>query len=232
MSNNTLVFGQIYNFQVNLINTNRWLNVFVVFLYFENERFFPVSRITYRTLLYGVDLMDEKDLIRKAKKGDTLALSKLLQQNYSFLVKYLMKVTLHPQIAEDLTQETMMKCIEKIQLYNGESKFSSWLITIATNLFIDQQRRKKREKNWLEQEQALRKMKWNAANMNEEWTDVLDVLAQISEEIRMPIVLKHYYGYSYEEIGKMMGIAEGTVKSRVSNGLKSVRKELAELEGV
>ncbi|GIO23037.1 RNA polymerase sigma factor SigY [Oceanobacillus sp. J11TS1] len=175
--------------------------------------------------------MDEKDLIRKAKKGDTLALSQLLQQNYSFLVKYLMKVTLHPQIAEDLTQETMMKSIEKIQLYNGESKFSSWLITIATNLFIDQQRRKKREKKWLEQEQALRKMKWNAANMNEEWIDVLDVLAQIKEEIRMPIVLKHYYGYSYEEIGKMMGIAEGTVKSRVSNSLKSVRKELAEREG-
>jgi len=174
--------------------------------------------------------MDEKDLIQKAKKGDTLALSKLLQQNYSFLVKYLMKVTLHPQIAEDLTQETMMKCIEKIQLYNGESKFSSWLITIATNLYIDQQRRKKREKSW--QEQALRKMKWQAGNRNEEWADVLDVLAKINEEIRMPIVLKHYYGYSYKEIGEMMGIAEGTVKSRVSNGLKSIRKELSENERV
>ncbi|MDQ0232586.1 RNA polymerase sigma factor SigY [Metabacillus malikii] len=172
--------------------------------------------------------MDEKELIQKAKKGDTLALSKLLQQNYSFLVKYLLKVTLHPQIAEDLTQETMMKSIEKIQLYNGESKFSSWLITIATNLYIDQQRRKKREKSW--QEQALRKMKWQASNMNEEWADVLDVLATINEEIRMPIVLKHYYGYSYKEIGKMMGIAEGTVKSRVSNGLKSIRKELSEHE--
>ncbi|HWJ79245.1 MAG TPA: RNA polymerase sigma factor SigY [Niallia sp.] len=175
--------------------------------------------------------MDEKDLIRKAQKGDTLALAKLLQQNYSFVVKYLMKVTLHPQIAEDLTQETMMRCIEKIHLYNGESKFSSWLITIATNLFIDQQRKKKREKKWVEQEQVLRKMKWNVANRNEEWTDVIDVLAQINVDIRMPIVLKHYYGYTYEEIGKMMGIAEGTVKSRVSNGLKSVRKGLAEREG-
>ena|SRR5699024_6729514 len=174
--------------------------------------------------------MDEKDLIQKAKKGDTLALSKLLEQNYSFLIKYLMKITLHPQIAEDLTQETMMKSIEKIQLYNGKSKFSSWLITIATNLFIDQQRRKKRETKWLEQEQALRKMKWKVANQGEEWIDVIDVLAQIDEKTRMPIVLKHYYGYSYKEIGKMMGIAEGTVKSRVSNGLKMVRKELAELE--
>lgn len=174
--------------------------------------------------------MDEKDLIKQAKKGDTLALSKLLEQNYSFLVKYLMKITLHPQIAEDLTQETMMKSIEKIQLYNGKSKFSSWLITIATNLFIDQQRKKKRETKWVEQEQALRKMKWNVANQNEEWIDVIDVLAQIDEKTRLPIVLKYYYGYSYKEIGKMMGIAEGTVKSRVSNGLKMVRKELAEHE--
>ena len=45
--------------------------------------------------------MDEKDLIKQAKKGDTLALSKLLEQNYSFLVEYLMKITLHPEIAED-----------------------------------------------------------------------------------------------------------------------------------
>lgn len=174
--------------------------------------------------------MDDKDLIQQAKNGDTLALSKLLEQNYSFLVKYLMKITLHPQIAEDLTQETMMKSIEKIQLYNGKSKFSSWLITIATNLYIDQQRKKKRETKWVEQEQALRKMKWHVANQNEEWTDVLDVLAQIDDKIRMSIVLKHYYGYSYKEIGKTMGIAEGTVKSRVSNGLKMVRKELAEHE--
>lgn len=174
--------------------------------------------------------MDEKDLIKQAKKGDTLALSKLLEQNYSFLVEYLMKITLHPEIAEDLTQETMMKSIEKIQLYNGKSKFSSWLITIATNLFIDQQRKKKRETKWVEQEQALRKMKWKA-NQNEEWLDVIDVLAQIDEKTSLPIVLKHYYGYSYKEIGKMMGIAEGTVKSRVSNGLKMVRKELAEHEG-
>jgi len=175
--------------------------------------------------------MDEKELILKAKKGDSLALSTLLQQNYSFLIKFLMKITLHPQIAEDLTQETMLKCIEKIHLYNGQSKFSSWLITIASNLYIDQQRKKKRENNWKEQEQALRKMKWEAAKMNDEWSDVIDALAQINEEIRMPIVLKHYYGYSYEEIGQMMGIAAGTVKSRVSNGLKNLRKEMAKHEG-
>lgn len=207
------------------------LKLIKVILVIEMNDFYWIVVLDIDQKWFGVDGMDEKDLIRKAKKGDSLALSTLLQQNYSFLVKYLMKITLHPQMAEDLAQETMMKCIEKIQLYNGQSKFSSWLITIATNLYIDSQRRKKREKSWQEQEQALRKMKWQAGQMNEEWLDVIDTLARIHEDIRTPIVLKHYYGYSYEEIGEMMGIAEGTVKSRVSNGLKKLRKELTEREG-
>ncbi|MEX2104811.1 MAG: RNA polymerase sigma factor SigY [Bacilli bacterium] len=175
--------------------------------------------------------MDELELIKQAIRGDSLALSMLLQQNYSFIIKYAMKMTMNPQIAEDVTQETMMKCIERIHLYNGQSKFSSWLITMATNLYIDQLRKKKSEHNWREQEQTLRKMKWHVGTMNEEWTEVLDALSHMSEEVRVPIILKHYYGYSYDEIGQMIGIAEGTVKSRVSNGLKNIRRELANGEG-
>ncbi len=170
---------------------------------------------------------DEQDLILQARQGDTMALSLLMQKHYSFLVKYLIKVTLNPSLAEDLTQETMIRCIEKIHLYNGTSKFSSWLITIATNLYIDDLRKKKRERNWQEQEQALRKMRWQAARSQEEWPLVLDALGHLSEEVRMPIILKHYYGYSYEEIGNILNLAIGTVKSRIHNGIKSLRKELS-----
>jgi RNA polymerase sigma-70 factor (ECF subfamily) len=169
---------------------------------------------------------DEQELIRQAVRGDAVALSLLLQQHYSFLMKYLIKITLNPPLAEDLTQETMIKCIEKIRLYNGTSKFSSWLITIATNLYIDDLRRKKREQNWQMQEQALRKMRWQAAHQQEDWPDVLDALGHLSEDVRVPIILKHYYGYSYEEISDILQIAKGTVKSRIHNGLKSLRKEL------
>jgi RNA polymerase sigma-70 factor, ECF subfamily len=170
----------------------------------------------------GSTSLEEKELIRQAIRGDSLALSMLLQQHYVFLIKYLMKVTLNKQLAEDLTQETIIKCIEKIKLYNGQSKFSSWLITIATNLFIDHQRRKKREKLW--QEQALRRMRWQTEQKNEDWPLVLETLGELPQEVRIPVILKHYYGYSYGEIGSMLDIAEGTVKSRVHNGLKQIRK--------
>jgi RNA polymerase sigma-70 factor, ECF subfamily len=168
--------------------------------------------------------MDER--IKKAQKGDHSAFASLFKENYNFLVKYLMKITMNPDTAEELAQETMVKCVQKINLYNGKSKFLSWLIAIATNTYIDQCRKKKREKNWIDQEEIVRKLKWQIESRNEEWNDALTALGKLSEDVRIPIILKHYYGYSYEEIGELMKISAGTVKSRVHNGLKTVRREL------
>jgi len=174
----------------------------------------------------GEMYLGEKDLIERAKRGDSEAFALLFKENYSFLVKYLIKVTMKPDVAEDLAQETMIKCIEKIKLYNGKSKFSSWLITIATNLYIDSLRRKKRETSWKNQERVLQKMKWRIESHNEDWNDALKVLGNLPEEMRISVVLKHYYGYSYLEISEMLGIAQGTVKSRIHNGIVAIRKEL------
>jgi RNA polymerase sigma-70 factor, ECF subfamily len=165
-------------------------------------------------------------LIKSAKEGDHLAFAMLFKENYPFLVKYLMKITMNPDTAEELAQETMTKCIQKIHLYNGQSKFSTWLISIATNTYIDQCRKQKRERNWKGQEEVFRKLKWHFESRNEEWNDTLEALGKLPEAVRVPIVLKHYYGYSYDEIGEWMSLSAGTVKSRVHNGIKSVRREL------
>lgn len=172
--------------------------------------------------------MEERESIRRAMRGDRTALSLLLQQHYDFVYKYLLKITLNPTRAEDLTQDTMIRCIEKIKLYNGTSKFSSWLITMATRLMIDQSRRSKREKLWQDEQQAmsLRQMQWQAGSRNEAWPDVLNALSELPQESRIPVILKHYYGYTYDEIGEMLDIAEGTIKSRVHHALKQLRKEL------
>jgi RNA polymerase sigma-70 factor, ECF subfamily len=174
----------------------------------------------------GVSKVDDKNLIKMAMKGDATAFGLLFHENYPFLVKYLIKITMSLDLAEEIAQETMAKSIEKIHLYNGKSKFSSWLITIATNQYIDQLRKNKREQNWQIQEQALRNIKWRFESRNEEWNDALSALGKLSEEVRIPIILKHYYGYSYDDIGNMMKIAPGTIKSRIHNGIIAVRKEL------
>ncbi|WP_210364697.1 RNA polymerase sigma factor SigY [Bacillus sp. REN3] len=170
--------------------------------------------------------MNEIELIRSAKKGDHRSFAILFRSHYPILVKYLMKITMNPDLAEDIAQEAMAKCVEKIHLFSGKSKFSSWLITIATNIYIDQQRRKKREREWNEGEAAIRRLQWQMESRNEEWTDALAALGKLGEEMRIPLVLKHYYGYSYDEIGETLNIASGTAKSRVHHALLAVRREL------
>ncbi|MBN6887681.1 RNA polymerase sigma-70 factor, ECF subfamily [Cytobacillus horneckiae] len=174
--------------------------------------------------------MNEAKIIKKAKKGDHLAFASLFQQHYPILYKYLLKVTMNPDLSEELAQETMAKAIEKLPLFKGKSKFSTWLISIATNKYIDYHRKEKREKDWISDEEAYRKLKWRMESYNEDWNDALTELGKLSEGVRIPIILKHYYGYSYDEIGEMMNISAGTVKSRVHNGLTAVREGLNILE--
>jgi len=169
--------------------------------------------------------VDEAILIEQAKRGDSIALASLLQANYPMVVKYLTKITFDPHFAEDLAQETMIKCIHKIGLYNGKSKFSSWLITMATRLHIDEWRKRKREKEWQASEANIRKIQWQAAAMDEQWSETLDIIGKLPQEVRTAIVLKHYHGFSLEEIAEMMGVPVGTVKSRIHNGIKAARKE-------
>ena len=60
-----------------------------------------------------VQSLGENEFIRPAMLGDTAALSQLLQQHYAFVYKYLVKITLNPTQAEDLTQETMADVSKK-----------------------------------------------------------------------------------------------------------------------
>lgn len=171
-------------------------------------------------------LTDEPLWKRARKDGGAMAV--LLQEHYAFLYKYMLKVTMNRTLAEDLVQDTMVKAIENIGSYQGRSKFSTWLISIGTRLYLDNRRRHTRERQWREQEQAqaLRALKFEALSSGSDWPEAMDALAALEEDVRLPILLKHYYGYTVEEIAGWMNVPAGTIKSRIHNGLKRVRKEM------
>jgi RNA polymerase sigma-70 factor (ECF subfamily) len=73
-------------------------------------------------------------------------LAEKLREHYGMVFHYLLKVTMDRTLAEDLTQETMIRAIEKIGAYDDRFKFSTWLITMGTRLFLDQLRKSKRER--------------------------------------------------------------------------------------
>lgn len=178
----------------------------------------------------NVPQSDDEQTIRLAVRGDDHALASLLRDNYTVLYRYLLKITMNKTMAEDLAQDTMLRAIERIRTFGHKSKFSTWLISIATRLYMDEMRKKQRERKWQTEEQAMFALRFDAATRQDDWPDALDALGALNYDIRVPILLKHYYGFDYEEIARWLDIPIGTVKSRLHNGLKQLRKELSDDE--
>jgi RNA polymerase sigma-70 factor (ECF subfamily) len=170
--------------------------------------------------------MDD-NLIQRAINGDQNALAGLLYNNYEFVFKFMVKLTYNKSLSEDLTQETMIRAIEKINLFvPGKSKFSSWLITLAKNIYVDHLRKYKHEQNLFSLDDLLPQFEIHTGEDSDSVRNMLEALRRLSDDIRIPIILKHYYGYSYDEIAAIMAKPPGTVKSRIHNGIGLLRKEL------
>lgn len=170
---------------------------------------------------------EDEVIIRKALAGDEDAFATLFQRYYSFLLKYLLKLTLDEEVSRDIAQETMLKCYTNLAAFKAEGKFSTWMISIASRLYIDQLRKQKQERKWMDQlkHTLSRQLVWQASSEGVEWSEVFSYFNQLDADVRVPILLHHYYGYSYDEVAKIVGIRPGTVKSRVHNGIKYLRKE-------
>lgn len=172
-------------------------------------------------------LLLEEKLIVLAQKGDKKALEKLLQSNYSILKGYLLKITMNEALADDLTQETMMKAIMKINKYKPTGKFSTWLITIGTNLFRDKLRKDKKlffsdkivSNNHVDSLEDLVMMKTDIKKIK-------SIIDGLPYEKRMVFILKHYYDYSYNEISEILKCPIGTVRSRLHYCIKEIRLQM------
>ena len=172
--------------------------------------------------------MDDTTLIRQAQCGDQVALARLLQQHYLPVKKYLVTITFDRSLAEDLTQETMIRAIERIGQFQGRSRFSTWLFSIATRQYLDWLRRQKRQRQ--AEARVADELRLAEAELAPEVSRLMAQVAALPREVALPVVLKHYYGYTYEEIAEWMDIPVGTVKSRIFNAVRTLRRGLGEDE--
>lgn len=214
-----------------LLSSGKIIPLFFYFFFKKFERIAFAVRHTSRGERKGayvqLDEREEKKQLILAQRGNDEAFARLFQANYAFLYKYLVKLCLQPELTEDLVQETMLKAYVHLQSFKGDAKFSTWLISIATRLYIDYERKQKRDLKRFEKlkQEEKRKLIWNVTSNGYEWSEQMDLFARLPSHVRAPILLRHYYGYTFSEIASMLNMKEGTVKSRVHNGLKQIRKE-------
>jgi RNA polymerase sigma-70 factor (ECF subfamily) len=170
---------------------------------------------------------DDETLAARASRGDARALDELLRAHTSLVHAVCRRVLGNPDDALDATQEALLSIARKIHQFDGRARFSTWCYRVATNAALDEARRRQRRPA---PSDVLPDVVRDNARVDDAVSDRLDVdtaLAKLSPEYRAAVALRDLVGMDYAEIGEVLGIPRGTVRSRIARG----RAALADLLG-
>lgn len=190
------------------------------------------------------DQLSNYDLILRCQEGfqpNRLAFSELLRRYQSHVDRILYHLAPDWQDRADLAQEVWIRVYRNIQRLNEPAKFRGWLSRIATNLFYDELRKRKRVSNPISLDAPRRvddgEIDWDLESdypgpddhlTTREFYDRLQrAIADLPSAFRTTIVLREIEGMAYEEIAELTGVSLGTVKSRIARArakLQSVLK--------
>jgi RNA polymerase sigma-70 factor (ECF subfamily) len=176
---------------------------------------------------------DEGDdaLAAAAAKGDRAALESLLRRHASLVNAVCRRVLGHPEDALDAAQEALLAIARKIHTFDGRSRFSTWCYRVATNAALDEARRRARRPVAVE---FLPEPRAGGQSIDDLVADQLDVdaaLRHLSPDHRAAVALRDLVGLDYAEIGEVLGIPPGTVRSRIARGRAALADHLAERDG-
>lgn len=172
--------------------------------------------------------MHEKNLIARARRGDSIAMSQLMRDNYALVYGYLLKVTRDRETAKDVTQEAMTRALVSISKFRGDSKFSSWLIQIAYHAYLDERRKWQKRTVHQETEQVASDSTEQTAVRHDQVQRIYEVLKEIEEPDRSIFILKHEQGYTYKELAALFHLKEGTIRSKLHYTIKKIQKKVRE----
>ncbi len=183
--------------------------------------------------------MTELELVERAKQGDQDAFAQLVQANQNRVYSLTTRMTGNPEDGADLAQEAFLRAWRALPTFQGDSSFSTWLHRLASNLCIDFLRKEKRRReaaptSSLDDDEGFtptevpdsRPTPERALERKEQREAVGRALLELSDEHRQVLVLRELEGLSYAEIGELLELEEGTVKSRISRARISLRNIL------
>ena len=185
--------------------------------------------------------IDWSQTVRLCMSGDSGAWAELVRTHHRRVYGLCYRFTGNPADAEDLTQDVFLKIYSNLASFDtARGSLQVWITTMTRNLLVDNFRRTRNQRatsslddGW-ESAEELKPVdrltsKWisphESAAQKELAKMVQNALARVSVELREAVILRDLQDMDYKEIAQVLGIPEGTVKSRISR----VRAELARL---
>ena len=183
--------------------------------------------------------MTDEELMTAFQAGDDAAFEQLYTRHQRPIYQYIYRRMANGSRAEELTQEVFMGLIRSRGTWRMEASFKTYLYRIAFNQCASEARRADfRANEPLEHPDGTpRDVEADCpapdaeATRRQEAALVASALEALDDDQREAIVLREYQGLSYEEIGEVLGVAVGTVKSRIFRGKLELKRLLAPLLG-
>ncbi len=156
----------------------------------------------------------------------------ILVERYKKLIySVVYKMTSDVEESKDLTQEIFIKIYKNLYKYSTDYKFSTWIIKISTNHVIDYRRKQHyttTEYNVQIHDELTVVSAEDQFLQKEHSSDMTIVMNKLPEDFRIPIVLYHKEGLSYQEISDVLDIPLSKVKNRIFKGRKLLKDLIQE----
>jgi RNA polymerase sigma-70 factor (ECF subfamily) len=189
-----------------------------------------------------LDVDAESELVARCLEGDENAWEDLVRTYTRRVYSICYRFTGRESEAQDLTQEVFLKVFRNVRSFrSGEGSFGVWLARLTRNLLIDHYRRSKNERATASiedqlpmlEEKAAIEGRTEAALAGREASEALQkALAKLSPDLRETVILRDIEGLEYREIAQVLGVPEGTVKSRLNRGRSELARALRQMRVV
>src|SRR5919198_51279 len=172
-------------------------------------------------------------LVRRAQAGERVALSELVQSQQTYVYSTAMSLMHNPAAAADMTQEAFIRLLRSLGTYRAETRFTTWLYRLVTNICLDGLRRRGRPVESLDaspgEDEALAPGerladddRWThpdeRVELRESASEVRAALARLPTAQRVALTLHYFQDMRYEDIAETMDLPLNTVKSHIRRG--------------
>ena len=186
--------------------------------------------------------MSDDDLVERARQGDPAAFGELVDRHRAAVYRAALAALGSHADAEDAAQDTFLLAYRRLGSFRGAASFKTWLLTIAWRQAINRRRRLVRLWRRMVEPKACDDADVHAAMLDgveaagptpEEATvqrqlrrEIHAAIRALSPKLRDALLLAQSGNYSYEEIGAMLSAPVGTIKWRVAQARRVVRRQL------
>ena len=176
------------------------------------------------------DIRTDMELIEVCLAGDQEGFTELVNRYKNLVYSIILRMTKDKDEASDLAQDVFLKVYRNLKSYTTAFRFSTWIMRITSNHVIDHHRKKRLETVSLEAQMADTGFNPGTVSSPEsiylkrEQTErISKIVAELPEMYKIPVVLYHQEGLSYQEIADRTGEPLSKVKNRIFRGRKLLK---------